>query len=74
MGEPAIWFFSMLNQAYKLQANELEWQAVVASLPHMKDSDRNSLMKRLELAQRDISELGKTNDDYSGLEKLKGRL
>ena len=72
MKEPAIWFFTLLQEAHKREARELQFGALTASVPQMKDSDRKRYIRELERAQRDIMDVG--NKDYSGLEKLKSEL
>jgi hypothetical protein len=52
-------------------AYEQERDSVVALVPHMKESTRGTYFRTLENAQRDIIDLGKSNNDYSALEVLK---
>lgn len=71
---PAISFYTMLDEAYKLRAQEEEMAANISLLPYVKDSDRKRYLDDLRRSQRDIIELGKQNDDYSGLDALKKNL
>jgi hypothetical protein len=64
----------MLDEAYKLRAQEEEMAANISLLPYVKDSDRKRYLDALRRSQRDIIELGKQNDDYSGLDALKKNL
>lgn len=70
MNEYAIWFFELLDEAYRVRAKEIEENIYVASAPHMKDEHRQDLIRKLQTAQNGFEEA----DDYSGLERLKGEL
>jgi hypothetical protein len=71
MKEPAHWFFSLLNQAFKLDADEhFKWLGVVA-YPHMKQQQANELRSAYVDAGRDILEILTDYEDNSGIDKLK---
>lgn len=61
----------MLDEAYKLQAKELEYEAQIAMLPHVQDGDRRQYLEELHRAQQDILDIEEEKNDYSGLETLK---
>jgi hypothetical protein len=69
--EPAHWFFSLLNQAFKLDAEEHLKLLGVAAYPHMKQQQANELRRAYVDNSRDILEILKDFDDNSGIEKLK---
>jgi hypothetical protein len=71
MKEPAHWFFSLLNQAFKLDAEEHLKLLGVAAYPHMKQQQANELRRAYVDNSRDILEILKDFDDNSGIEKLK---
>lgn len=71
MKEPAHWFFSLLNQAFKLDAEEHLKLLGVAAYPHMKQQQANELRRAYVDNSRDILEILKDYDDNSGIEKLK---
>jgi len=71
MKEPANWFFSMLNQAFKLDAEEHLKMLGVAAYPHMKQQQADELRRAYVDGSRDILEILKDFNDNSGIEKLK---
>jgi len=71
MKEPAHWFFSLLNQAFKLDAEEHLKLLGVSAYPHMKQQQANELRRAYVDNSRDILEILKDYDDNSGIEKLK---
>lgn len=71
MKEPAQWFFALLNQAFKLDAEEKLKQLGVAAYPHMKQADAATLRKAYEQGARDILESLASYEDYSGIDKMK---
>ena len=71
MKEPAHWFFSMLNQAFKLDAEEHLKLLGVAAYPHMKQEQANELRRAYVDGSRDILEILKDFSDNSGIEQLK---
>ena len=71
MKEPAHWFFSLLNQAFKLDAEEHLKLLGVAAYPHMKQQQANELRRAYVDASRDILEILQDYEDNSGIEKLK---
>lgn len=71
MKEPAHWFFSMLNQALKIDAEEHLKQLGVAAYPHMKQQQADDLRRAYVDGSRDILEILKDYSDNSGLAKLK---
>lgn len=71
MKEPAHWFFSMLNQAFKLDAEEHLKLLGVAAYPHMKQQQANELRRAYVDNSRDILEILKDYDNNSGIEQLK---
>ena len=71
MKEPAHWFFSLLNQAFKLDAEEHLKLLGVAAYPHMKQQQANELRRAYVDNSRDILEILKDFDDNSGIGQLK---
>lgn len=71
MKEPAHWFFSMLNQAFKLDAEEHLKMLGVSAYPHMKQEQANELRRAYVDGSRDILEILKDFSDNSGIEQLK---
>lgn len=74
MEEYAVRFFVLLNHAYKIEAQEVKHLAVASMLPWISDSKRREIISSLDLMTSDILDIGLDDDDYSGLEKLKGKL
>ena len=71
MKEPAHWFFSLLNQAFKIDADEHLKLLGVAAYPHMKQAQADELRSAYVDASRDILEILKDYSDESGIQKLK---
>lgn len=71
MKEPAHWFFAMLNQAFKIDAEEHLKLLGVAAYPHMKQQQANELRRAYVDGSRDILEILKDFHDNSGIEQLK---
>lgn len=71
MKEPAHWFFSMLNQAFKIDAEEHLKLLGVSAYPHMKQQQADELRRAYVDNSRDILEILKDYSDNSGIEKLK---
>lgn len=71
MKEPAHWFFSMLNQAFKIDAEEHLKLLGVSAYPHMKQNDAAELRRSYVDAQRDILEVLQDYENDSGIEQLK---
>lgn len=74
MKEPAHWFFSLLNQAFKLDADEHLKLLGVAAYPHMKQAQADELRSAYVDASRDILEILKDYEDYSGINTLKDNM
>jgi hypothetical protein len=74
MKEPAHWFFSLLNQAFKLDAEEHVKLLGVAAYPHMKQAQADELRSAYVDASRDILDILKDYEDYSGISKLKDNM
>lgn len=71
MKEPAHWFFALLNQSFKLDAEEkLKWIGIV-SVPHMKKQQADMLIHSYKTATHDIIELITPHTDYSAIKRLK---
>lgn len=71
MKEPAHWFFSMLNQAFKIDAEEHLKLLGVAAYPHMKQQQADDLRRAYVDGSRDILDILKDFNDNSGIEQLK---
>lgn len=71
MKEPAHWFFSLLNQSFKLDAEEHLKLLGVSAYPHMKQQQANELRRAYVDNSRDILEILKDFSDNSGIEQLK---
>ena len=60
--------------SFKIEAEEkLKWIGVVA-YPHMKKHDADKLAQSYKQASYDMIELVVDNDDYSGIQQLKGMM
>jgi hypothetical protein len=66
----ARWFFRFLDQGYKLQAERLQREAIVAAIPHMEQKESKKIMESWSRAYEDPLEKFKPKTDYSGIEKL----
>ncbi len=71
MKEPAHWFFSLLNQAFKIDAEEHLKLLGVSAYPHMKQQQATELRRAYVDGSRDILEILKDYSDNSGIEQLK---
>jgi hypothetical protein len=71
MKEPAHWFFSMLNQAFKIDAEEHLKLLGVSAYPHMKSQQADDLRRAYVDGSRDILDILKDFNDNSGIEQLK---
>lgn len=71
MKEPAHWFFSLLNQALKIDAEEHLKMIGVSAYPHMKQQQADDLRRAYVDQSRDILEILKDYSDESGIQKLK---
>lgn len=60
----------LLNEAYKLDAQEQMKAIVIGDMPHADESQRQRIVSQLQRITDDIINVG-MNDDYSGLETLK---
>lgn len=69
--EKAHIFFALLNVMYRIDAEQRLELIGIVSAPHMKKEDANSLIDRYEKQSRDIMEMIQSDNDYSGIEKLK---
>lgn len=74
MKEPAHWFFSLLNQAFKIDADEHLKLLGVAAYPHMKQAQADELRNAYVDQSRDILEILKDYEDYSGIQTLKDNM
>lgn len=71
MKEPAHWFFSLLNQSFKLDSEEHLKALGVAAYPHMKQAQADELRTAYVDGSRDILEILTDYEDYSGTQTLK---
>lgn len=71
MKEPAHWFFSLLNQAFKVDAEEHLKMLGVAAYPHMKQQQANDLRRAYVDASRDILEVLQDFENEDGINQLK---
>lgn len=71
MKEPAHWFFSMLNQAFMIDAEEHLKMLGVSAYPHMKQQQSNELRRAYVDASRDILEVLKDFEDDGAISRLK---
>lgn len=73
MDEDARIFFTMLNEAYKIGANEKLEEINIILMPHMKKHDRNEIRqayKKMTLEPTDLE----VDDNFDNINKLKGIL
>jgi len=71
MKEPSPWFFALLNQSFKIDAEEkLHWISIV-SAPHMDKERLDALIGGYKMASHDIIELITPYTDYSDLKRIK---
>lgn len=71
MKEPAHWFFTMLNQAFKLDSEEHLKLLGVAAYPHMKQQQADELRRAYVDGSRDILEILQDYSSDNGVEELK---
>ena len=71
MSEKAVIFFTLLNESYRLSAEERLQEITVNSVPHMDSADAKKVMSSYEQASRDIMDVIKDDDNYDNLSKLK---
>lgn len=71
MKEPAHWFFSLLNQAFKIDSEEHLKLIGVSAYPHMQKRQADELRRAYIDGSRDILEILKDYSDNSGIEQLK---
>lgn len=69
----ALSFFILLNEAYKLDANEQLKAITVADMPNTDERNRHRVLEQLQRISGGIIGIGE-NNDYTGLEKLKKEL
>jgi len=71
MKEPASWFFTMLNQAFKIDAEEHLKMLGVTAYPHMKQQQADELRRAYVDGSRDILEILQDYSSDKGVEELK---
>lgn len=69
----ALSFFTLLNEAYRLTADEMKRDILISDMPHLNQNDRSRVISQIERASDVIIPL-EQSDDYSGLEMLKQQL
>ncbi|PIW95319.1 MAG: hypothetical protein COZ85_00600 [Candidatus Moranbacteria bacterium CG_4_8_14_3_um_filter_34_16] len=74
LDEYAIRFFYLLDDMYKIKAEEQEAISMASAYPYMKKEDARTYMSNLSRAKRDIIDIGRNNDNYDGLTALKKSL
>lgn len=76
MNEKAVRFYGLLEQSFRLDASEWHHLAVISLLPGQKPHKIREVLDTYSKASQDfLSEMShNNNDDYSGIDQLKGNL
>ena len=69
--EPAPWFFLLLDQGFKVDAEDKMKLIDIASVTHMDEHGIETLKGKYEMASKEILDILKDDDDYSAITKLK---
>lgn len=69
--EKAHVFFALLNLMYKIDAEQRLELIAIVSAPHMSKADTQKLVDSYRKQSRDIIEMLETDNDYSGIDKLR---
>jgi hypothetical protein len=69
--EPAPWFFILLDQGFKIDAEEKAKLVEIAAVAQMDSPAIQNLQKKYINASREILDILKDDDDYSAISKLK---
>jgi hypothetical protein len=69
--EYAIRAYALMEQAAKLKAADMQDQILIALIPYMDEDKRSEIIDDYANASRDILELERNLDDYSGMSELK---
>lgn len=71
MKEPAPWFFILLDQGFKIDAEEKVKLIDIACVSQMDEAGISKLRSNYERASQDILDILKDNTDYSAIASLK---
>ena len=71
MQEKAVIFFTLLNESYKLSAEEKLQEITVVSVPHLENGEARKVIGSYEQATRDIMDMIKDDNNYDNISKLK---
>lgn len=72
LSEYATAFFSLLEEAYRLQFANYRMLANISLAPNMEDSDRIHFLESLDMASQDPRDiLNQEEDDGTGIETLR---
>jgi hypothetical protein len=69
--ENASVFFTLLNESYRINANERLEDITVASVPHMERDTADRVLRNYREVARDVIELTEEDDNFDDLSKLK---
>jgi len=67
-------FFILLNEMYKINANERLEEINTILVPHLKKEDAKKIIKNYENITIDLKEKLKVNNDFTQIENLKKQL
>lgn len=68
---PALTFFTLLNDAYSIQAGEYRMQANIALLAYSKEEVRAAFFRELKWASDGASAILNTSDENSSIDDIK---
>lgn len=74
LNEYAITYYAMLNEGYRQRYEHYNMLATIASIPIMRVEAINELMKQLEWATKDPSDILSSSGDSDGIADLKKML
>lgn len=74
MKEKAHVFFTLLNQSYKIEAEQILTQISVSTAPHMKEDKFRDMVDSYKKASMEPADLFAEDNDYSNIHKLKEAL
>ena len=66
LDEYAVSFFTLLNEAYRLEYKHYIMLASIVSTPHMKREQRREFLQQLEWASKPPDDILRTDDDDEG--------
>lgn len=71
MHEKAHIFFTLLNESYKIEAEEKLALITISAVPHLKGSESKRIINAYEKASKDLLESTEDVVDYDNIGKIK---